>query len=266
MKLLKLIILAGAFVLLADSSANAQTPGPGPAPFSDLKAIGAGIVTMGAAFGIGMLAKAAVENMARQPEVEANIRGRPRVIVAAFIEGFTFFAATDHSAASPGIRSLTWGETCPLRLAFPASSARAFERSPCCGNEPPFFESLCIARGTIGRCCFLMPEIESITMHRLLKMALAVGFVWAFAVSGAASLEAAQEGKESAEALPPVGQTVEKAARRKATQLPKGASNAHEAAKADDPEHTEPAWLRRTRSSQSRPWRSGLLWSSLGCS
>lgn len=91
MKLLKLIILAGAFVLLAHSSANAQTPGPGPAPFSDLKAIGAGIVTMGAAFGIGMLAKGAFESMARQPEIEANIRGA-MIIVAAFIEGFTFFA------------------------------------------------------------------------------------------------------------------------------------------------------------------------------
>jgi F-type H+-transporting ATPase subunit c len=90
MKLFKSIILAGAFVLLAHSSASAQTPAPG-APFSDLKAIGAGIVTLGAAFGIGLLAKGAFESMARQPEIEANIRGA-MIIVAAFIEGFTFFA------------------------------------------------------------------------------------------------------------------------------------------------------------------------------
>ncbi len=89
MKLIKSIILAGAFVLVAHSTAYAQDRGP--APFSDLKAIGAGIVTLGAALGIGILAKGAFESMARQPEIEANIRGA-LIIVAAFIEGFTFFA------------------------------------------------------------------------------------------------------------------------------------------------------------------------------
>jgi F-type H+-transporting ATPase subunit c len=90
MKLIKSIILAGAFVLVAHSAAYAQGA-EGPAPFSDLKAIGAGIVTLGAALGIGMMAKGAFESMARQPEIEANIRGA-LIIVAAFIEGFTFFA------------------------------------------------------------------------------------------------------------------------------------------------------------------------------
>ena len=61
------------------------------APFSDLKAIGAGIVTLGAALGIGMLAKGAFESMARQPEIEANIQ-TAMIIAAALIEGFTFFA------------------------------------------------------------------------------------------------------------------------------------------------------------------------------
>ena len=56
MKLIKSIILAGAFVLVGHSTAFAQA---GPAPFSDLKAIGAGIVTLGAALGIGILAKGA---------------------------------------------------------------------------------------------------------------------------------------------------------------------------------------------------------------
>jgi F-type H+-transporting ATPase subunit c len=88
MKLTKSFILAGVFVLVAHSTAHAQT---GPAPFSDLKAVGAGIVTLGAALGIGMLAKGAFESMARQPEIEDKIRGA-MIIVAAFIEGFTFFA------------------------------------------------------------------------------------------------------------------------------------------------------------------------------
>jgi F-type H+-transporting ATPase subunit c len=91
MKLIKSVILAGAFVLVAHGTVFAQGPVAGPAPFSDLKAIGAGIVTLGAALGIGMLAKGAFESMARQPEIEANIRGA-MIIVAAFIEGFTFFA------------------------------------------------------------------------------------------------------------------------------------------------------------------------------
>jgi F-type H+-transporting ATPase subunit c len=90
MKLFKMIVMAGAFVLVAHGTAFAQA-GPVAAPFSDLKAIGAGIVTLGAALGIGMLAKGAFESMARQPEIEANIR-TAMIIAAALIEGFTFFA------------------------------------------------------------------------------------------------------------------------------------------------------------------------------
>ena len=60
-------------------------------PFSDLKAIGAGLVILGAALGIGRLAKAAVESMARQPEIAGNIQ-TAMIIAAALIEGVTFFA------------------------------------------------------------------------------------------------------------------------------------------------------------------------------
>jgi F-type H+-transporting ATPase subunit c len=90
MKLIKSIVMAGGFLLIAHGTAFAQVPGAA-APFSDLKAIGAGIVTLGAALGIGMLAKGAFESMARQPEIEANIR-TAMIIAAALIEGFTFFA------------------------------------------------------------------------------------------------------------------------------------------------------------------------------
>lgn len=54
-------------------------------------AIGAGIVTLGAAMGIGKLASAALESMARQPEVAGSIQ-TAMIIAAALIEGFTFFA------------------------------------------------------------------------------------------------------------------------------------------------------------------------------
>jgi F-type H+-transporting ATPase subunit c len=54
-------------------------------------AIGAGLVTLGAAFGIGKLASAAYESMARQPEVAGRIFPA-LIIAAALIEGFTFYA------------------------------------------------------------------------------------------------------------------------------------------------------------------------------
>ncbi|MEO1972504.1 MAG: ATP synthase F0 subunit C [Pirellulaceae bacterium] len=54
-------------------------------------AFGAGLVTIGAAYGIGKLASSALESMARQPEVAGNIQ-TAMIIAAALIEGFTFFA------------------------------------------------------------------------------------------------------------------------------------------------------------------------------
>lgn len=52
---------------------------------------GAGLVTIGAAYGISKLAASAVESMARQPEVAGTIQVA-MIIAAALIEGFTFFA------------------------------------------------------------------------------------------------------------------------------------------------------------------------------
>jgi F-type H+-transporting ATPase subunit c len=54
-------------------------------------AAGAGIVMLGAAFGIAKIGAAAVESMARQPEVAGDIRGS-MIVAAALIEGATFFA------------------------------------------------------------------------------------------------------------------------------------------------------------------------------
>ncbi len=54
-------------------------------------AIGAGLVVIGAAMGIGKLAAAAFESMARQPEVAGSIQ-TAMIIAAALIEGVTFFA------------------------------------------------------------------------------------------------------------------------------------------------------------------------------
>lgn len=55
------------------------------------KALGAGVVMIGAGWGIGRIGQSAVESMARQPEVAGNIQ-TAMIISAALIEGATFFA------------------------------------------------------------------------------------------------------------------------------------------------------------------------------
>ena len=53
-------------------------------------AFGAGMIIIGAAYGISKIGAAAVESMARQPEVAGNIQAG-MIISAALIEGVTFF-------------------------------------------------------------------------------------------------------------------------------------------------------------------------------
>jgi F-type H+-transporting ATPase subunit c len=83
----------------ADAATTAAAPGPsvaaapGPSGFSIYlgAAIGSGIVILGAAMGIGKIGAAAVESIARQPEVAGNIN-TAMIVAAALIEGVTFFA------------------------------------------------------------------------------------------------------------------------------------------------------------------------------
>ena len=53
--------------------------------------IGAGLICIGSAKGIGHLAGQAMEGIARQPEAGGRI-GTNMIIAAALIEGFTFYA------------------------------------------------------------------------------------------------------------------------------------------------------------------------------
>ena len=85
-------------VFLATAPVFAQAPGTVTTvtpvtPFSmNLgSAIGAGLVILGAGYGIGKIGSAAVESMARQPEVATNVQ-TAMIISAALIEGATFFA------------------------------------------------------------------------------------------------------------------------------------------------------------------------------
>ena len=61
------------------------------AKYYAITGIGAGLIVIGAAKGIGHLAGQAMEGIARQPEAGGRI-GTNMIIAAALIEGFTFFA------------------------------------------------------------------------------------------------------------------------------------------------------------------------------
>lgn len=54
-------------------------------------ALAASIAVIGAAWGISVIGKAAVESISRQPEAAGDIRAS-MIVSAAFIEGVTFFA------------------------------------------------------------------------------------------------------------------------------------------------------------------------------
>ncbi len=81
------MLVAAAFVAMS-VPAMAQDGG---ASIDLTKYFGAGLVLIGAGLGIGKIGAAAVESMARQPEVAGDIRGA-MIVAAALIEGATFFA------------------------------------------------------------------------------------------------------------------------------------------------------------------------------
>ena len=96
-------LIAVGFVLMAASPAMAASPEGSQASSSGWKlledkgaanfggAIGAGLVIMGGAAGIGRIGGSAVESMARQPEAAGSINVA-MIITAAMIEGATLFA------------------------------------------------------------------------------------------------------------------------------------------------------------------------------
>lgn len=53
--------------------------------------LGAGIILLGASYGIGMIGKGAMDAMARQPEAAGDVR-TGMLIAAGLIEGAAFFA------------------------------------------------------------------------------------------------------------------------------------------------------------------------------
>jgi F-type H+-transporting ATPase subunit c len=92
-KLSKLLMLVFVLCCIA-TPALAQGDAAAPASTTNVlygAAIGAGLIMIGAGYGIGRIGASAVESMARQPEVLGSIQAA-MIIAAALIEGATFFA------------------------------------------------------------------------------------------------------------------------------------------------------------------------------
>ena len=71
--------------------------------------LGVAFLVCGAAYGIGKLSASAVESIARQPEAAGNIRGAA-IVLAALIEGFTFFALIVLLLAAGKVDKANWVE------------------------------------------------------------------------------------------------------------------------------------------------------------
>lgn len=92
MKILKNIALAtGALAILGPASALAQDGAPVENLGKGLAVLGAGLAVIGGGLGIGLVGKAALESIARQPEASGTI-GTNMILAAALIEGATLFA------------------------------------------------------------------------------------------------------------------------------------------------------------------------------
>jgi F-type H+-transporting ATPase subunit c len=92
MKALQLLALVVMVLLLTAAPALAQ--GPTSASFSGAglgAGFGAGLTIVGAGWGFGRIGQAALESMARQPEIAGRIQ-TAMIVIAALLEGATFFA------------------------------------------------------------------------------------------------------------------------------------------------------------------------------
>jgi F-type H+-transporting ATPase subunit c len=93
MKALRVIAVVLAVLLVTATPAMAQTA-PTSTSFSGAglgAGLGAAITIVGAGWGFGRIGAAALESMARQPEIAGRIQ-TAMIVIAALLEGATFFA------------------------------------------------------------------------------------------------------------------------------------------------------------------------------
>lgn len=93
MNVVKLAVVAVAILLVCAAPALAQAPGTSYTVSGGAigAGIGAALTIVGAGYGFGRIGSAALESMARQPEVAGRI-GTNMLIIAALLEGATFFS------------------------------------------------------------------------------------------------------------------------------------------------------------------------------
>jgi len=92
MKALKLLALVIVVLLVTAMPLFAATEGGGSFAGGGVGAgVGAGLVIIGAGYGFGKIGAAALESMARQPEVAGRILPA-MIVIAALLEGATLFA------------------------------------------------------------------------------------------------------------------------------------------------------------------------------
>jgi F-type H+-transporting ATPase subunit c len=91
-KLASAALIVWALLAFASPATAAEAEGGADVgPMNLGAAVGAGLVILGAGFGIGRIGGQAVEGMSRQPEAAGSIQ-TAMIISAALIEGATFFA------------------------------------------------------------------------------------------------------------------------------------------------------------------------------
>ena len=94
MNLLKLALMVVALLLLSAAPVLAQAPGNNTYALSGSgfgAGFGAALTIVGAGYGFGRIGSAALESMARQPEVAGRVQ-TAMLIIAALLEGATFFS------------------------------------------------------------------------------------------------------------------------------------------------------------------------------
>lgn len=94
MKALQLLAVVVVVLLLTATPVLAQSPPGSTGAFSGAgigAGLGAALTIIGAGYGFGRIGSAALESMARQPEVAGRIQ-TAMIVIAALLEGATFFA------------------------------------------------------------------------------------------------------------------------------------------------------------------------------
>ena len=88
-----LVLVVVVLLVMASPALAADSNGGNTYLFSGVSAgagIGAGIALLGAGYGFSRIGSAALESMARQPEVAGRVQ-TAMIVIAALLEGATFF-------------------------------------------------------------------------------------------------------------------------------------------------------------------------------